>query len=333
METVLVTGGAGFIGYYTTELLVEKGNRVVCYDAVLPAEEVKWLYDRLRGDVEFVKGDVSQLTAVMDVVIRYGVTKIAHIAALTDTKVLAEVPMQALRVNTEGSMNMLEIARLLKLKRVVMLSSVAVYAPKQYEPIDEFHPVLLPNAGPALSSYSSSKLAAEAFALHYWNEYDTSCIALRPTGVYGFGMRYPLFIKPMIENAIAGQSTAFESGGDAKRDFVYVRDVAQGVSLALDVEEERLKQRIFNLAHGGPLRNVFYLADEVRKFFPDADISIQAEMSPVDAQIDRSRGVYFIQNTVEQLGYRPEYDLENGIGEYIELQTAYMKHLNGNNGK
>ena len=283
------------------------------------------LYDQLDADVKFYRGDVSELSSVMRVAIENKVTAFIHAAALTDVEHLATSPLFSLRVNAMGSVNAMEITRLLGLKRLVTTSSIAVYAPKQYEPMDEFHPVLLPNAGPALSTYTSAKMAAEAFGLHYWNEYGTSFVAVRFSGVYGFGMRYPLYIKPMLENAVAGKPTIIEKGGDAHRDFVYVRDVAQGVVKALEAEESELHQRIFNIAHGGPLKTVFDLADVVKLNIPSAVIEVGAGMTEYEAQIDKSRGELSIASAQQQLGYQPKYDLKNGVKEYI---TQYKQYLN-----
>lgn len=324
MEKVLVTGGAGFIGYYIVEELVKKGNEVVVFDMSLPGGEIKWLYDQLGADIKFYRGDVSELSSLMKVAMENEVTAFIHGAALTDVEHLETSPLFSLRVNTVGTVNAMEVTRLLGLKRLVTTSSIAVYAPMQYEPMDETHPVLLPNAGPALSTYSTAKVAAEAFGLHYWNQYGTSFVAVRFSGVYGFGMRYPLYIKPMVENALNGKPTIIETGGDARRDFVYVRDVASGVVAALEADEKDLHQRIFNIAYGGSLKTVFDLADVVKVNIPSAKIEVGAGLTEYEAQIDKSRGKLSIASAQQQLGYQPKYDLKAGVKEYIEQYKKYI---------
>ncbi len=325
-EKVLITGGTGFIGYYIAEQLIQNGYGVVLYDIARTQGEVAWLYSRLPEQVEFIKGDIGDLASLLNAVKESGISSVVHAAALTDVEILEKSPLTSLRINGIGSINVMEAARLMDLRRVVMTSSIAVYAPKQYEPIDERHPVLLPDAGPALSTYTSSKLTAELFGLHYWQQYKTSIVAVRFSGVYGFGMRYPLYIKPMLENSLAGVPTRIESGGDAKRDFVYAKDVAQGVFKALTTDEKNLRQRIYNIAHGGPLKNVFDLADAVREIVKDADIYVGGGMTEYEARIDKSRGEYDITKAVEQLAYSPCYDLKAGIKEYTDLFKSYIKH-------
>lgn len=324
MKKVLVTGGAGFIGYYIVEELVKKGYKVVVFDMSLPGGEVKWLYEQLNAEVKFCRGDVSELASLLNVAIDNKVEAIIHGAALTDVELLENAPLQSLKVNTIGTVNAMEVVRLLRLKRIVITSSIAVYAPKQYEPMDETHPVLLPNAGPALATYTSGKISAEAFGMHYWHQYGTSLIAVRFSGVYGFGMKYPLYIKPMLEDAVKGVSTVIEKGGDARRDFVYVRDVAQGVVKALEAKDSDLHQRIFNIAHGGPLKNVFDLADMVKLSIPSAVIEVGAGLTDYEAQIDKSRGELSISSAEQQLNYKPIYDLKAGVREYVALYRQYI---------
>jgi len=324
MKKVLVTGGAGFIGYYIVEELVKRGYEAVVFDMSLPGGEVKWLYDQLNADVKFFRGDVSELASLLKVAMDNKVEAIVHGAALTDVELLENAPLQSLKVNTVGTVNAMEVVRLLGLQRLVTTSTIAVYAPKQYEPMDETHPVLLPNAGPALATYTSAKIAAEAFGMHYWHQYGTSFVGVRFSGVYGFGMKYPIYIKPLVENAVKGIPTVFESGGDARRDFVYVKDVAKGVLAALEAKESDLHQRIFNIAHGGALKNVFDLAEMVKLSIPAAAIEVGAGLTDYEAQIDKSRGELSIASASQQLKYKPMYDLKAGVKEYVEMYRQYI---------
>jgi len=167
MKKVLVTGGAGFIGYYIVEELVKKGYEAVVFDMSLPGGEVKWLYEKFNAEVQFYRGDVSELSSLMKVAMENKVDAIIHGAALTDVELLENAPLQSLKINTIGTVNALEVARLLELERIVTLSSIAVYAPKQYEPMDDTHPMLLPNAGPSVATRTSGKIHAEALLMHY----------------------------------------------------------------------------------------------------------------------------------------------------------------------
>ena len=320
-ESIVVTGGSGFIGTYICEILANAGYSVINYDysPPSPGSECEWLLEKVKSKIAFIKGDIRDFYGLIRTAKEQKVNAIVHAAALTDVELLQKSPTLSLQINTLGTVNALEAARILGLKRIIAASSIAVYAPKQYEPMDESHPVLLPNQGPALSSYSSSKLAAEAFGMHYWAEYGVPYVALRFSGVYGLGMKYPMYIKTILENALQGKPTHIETGGDAARDFVYVRDVAKAVLLALEKDERNFQSRVFNIAHGGPLTNVHQLAQTVQELLPQADICVGPGLTPYEAKIQHSRGSLSIQRAKDDLGYQPHYGLNEGVREYIKL--------------
>jgi UDP-glucose 4-epimerase len=332
---ILVTGGSGFIGTHVIKHLIEAGYGIVSFDLYKPGPSTPsgWLVKEIEGQFTFVRGDITDFYGLMRAAKEHNIEGVVHTGALTDVELLKDSPTLSLRINTGGTVNVLEAARILKMTKVVILSSIAVYAPKRYEPMDEEHPVHLPNQGPALSSYSSSKLAAEAFGLHYWAELGVPFMAIRCSGVYGFGMKYPMYIKTMLENALEKKPTVFETGGDASRDFVYVKDVALAVKLALQSREDRLQNRIFNIAHGGPLTTGLQLAEAVKEILPGAEITIGRGMSDFEAKIERSRGKLSIQKARDELGYEPRYDLRGGIREYIDLFRAFQGDQEGTIGK
>ena len=213
-ECILITGGSGFIGTYITERLARAGYRVVNYDFQKPSpgSEAEWVLSKLGSQISFVRGDITDFSTLIRAAKENRVNGIVHTAALTDVEVLRDSPLRSMEVNIRGSLNALETARTLGLRRVILISSIAVYAPKKYEPMDEEHPVLAINRGPALSSYSCAKLSAESFGMHYWAEFGVPYIAVRCSGVYGFGMKYPMYIKTILENALTGKGPGSRRG-------------------------------------------------------------------------------------------------------------------------
>lgn len=326
-ETILITGGSGFIGTYIIERLARAGYRVVNYDFQQPSpgSEAEWVLGKLESQISFVRGDITDFSTLIRAAKENRVDRIVHTAALTDVEVLRDSPLRSMEVNIRGSLNALETARTLGLRRAVLMSSIAVYAPKKYEPMDEEHPVLAINRGPALSSYSCAKLSAESFGMHYWAEFGVPYIALRCSGVYGFGMKYPMYIKTILENAADGKPTRIEEGGGASRDFVYVKDVAAAVQLALEVDESRLKSRVFNIAHGGPLVDVVRLGSMIGGMFPKVGIQVAPGLTEFEAKIQDSRGMLSIERARENLGYEPQFSLSEGIQDYAELYRGYRE--------
>lgn len=318
MSTIMITGGSGFLGTYVTRELAERGNRVINFDAVGPAPVLAALTAPFAKQIVFVRGQVLDLASLFRTVQRHDVERIFHAAALYDPPYSLEDPAITFQVNVNGTINVLEAARLLGVKRVVLSSSIAVYAPRQYEPIDEGHPIHIPAAGNPLGPYGASKAAAEIVGLTYFSTNGVDFIALRNSAIYGHGMRYPMYIKPMVENSVHGLPTRFPTGGDMRRDYTHVKDTTQAVIKALDVPAAALTQRVFNIG-SGTMHSASQVAEAVRKILPNADIEIGAGLSEMEQSDMQARGILDLSAARQQLKYEPQYSLEAGIRDYVEM--------------
>ena len=321
MSTIMITGGSGFLGTYVACMLAERGDRVVVFDAAGPAPELAALTAPFERQIVRIRGQILDLSSLLRGIQQHRVERIFHAAALYDPPYSLEEPALTFQVNVNGTINVLEAARFLGLQRVVQSSSIAVYAPRQYEPIDELHPILLPSAGNPLGSYGASKAAAEIVGLTYYSSNGVDFIALRNSAIYGYGMRYPMYIKPMVENSVRKLPTRFATGGDMRRDYTHVKDIAQAVIKALDVPASTLTQRIFNIG-SGTMHSATEVAETVRKILPEADIEIGAGLSALEQSDMRARGTLDLTAARQQLKYEPRYSLEAGIRDYIEMYEA-----------
>ncbi len=321
MSTIMITGGSGFLGTYVARVLAERGDRVVVFDAAGPVPELAALTARFERQIVYVRGQILDLSSLLRGVQQHRVERIFHAAALYDPPYSLEEPALTFQVNVNGTINVLEVARFLGLQRVVQSSSIAVYAPRQYEPIDELHPILLPSAGNPLGAYGASKAAAEIVGLSYYSSNGVDFIALRNSAIYGYGMRYPMYIKPMVENSVRKLPTRFATGGDMRRDYTHVKDIAQAVLKALDVPASTLTQRIFNIG-SGTMHSATQVAETVRKILPEADIEIGAGLSKLEQSDMRARGMLDLSAAQQQLKYEPLYALEDGIRDYIKMVEA-----------
>jgi UDP-glucose 4-epimerase len=325
---ILITGGAGFIASHAARALAERGSLVLLLDVREPDAEIQWLLRPVRDRVKFIRGDVTDLSFLIRLFQKENCADVIHTATVNDLEILVDQPLIAQKIMVEGHMNLLEAARLAGTGRVVFTSSIAVYAPVQYEPIDERHPVHLPDEPPTLASYSSFKLAAESISLFYWAYHKVDVIALRLSAVYGLGMRYPMYVKPMVENSVRGLKTTFPTGGDMRRDYTYVRDVVSGLILALDASPG-LSNRIFNISSGDPLRNAFEAAEIVRKEIPGAEIEIGPGVSELEARDLKNRARLSVARAERDLGFTPRFNLEEGLGDYTRQFRAYLDSSSG----
>ena len=323
-ETVLVTGGAGFIGAYTAAELVAAGHQAVLFDVARPTWGAASVLDALGEGRRpaFVHGDVADTSEIASALDQHGATRIFHAAAVFDPPMSMKHPAPCYRVNVGGTLNVLEAARLSDVDRVVMASSIAVYAARQYEPIDEGHPISTPADGNPLGPYGASKAAAELIGLTYASTGLADFIGLRYSGVYGFGMRYPMYVRPMVEETVDGRPVRFDTGGDMPRDYTYVLDVARATVAALFVPPDRLRQRIFNIATG-KLTTASQLGALVRRELAEADIEVGPGLSEYERSDMRMRGRLRTDAAREQLGWSPAYDLEAGVRDYAQRFREY----------
>lgn len=327
MARVLVTGGSGFIGTYAMKRLLEKGHSVTNYDLVTPSEERLFVLRNFENRIPFEKGGVEDLPSLIAAIKKHDTDTVVHTAAIVEPTECHENPGITYKINMGGTINVLEAARLLDLKRVIYMSSIGVYTTKKYEPIDENHPVLQSDEGPASTAYGASKVGGECFCWAYHERYGLDFIALRPSAVYGFGMKLQLFINPIVESAVRGERLVIDHGRDYPRDYTYVEDVAQAIQLSVDVDSCRLKDRIFLVASGQKLITPGQLAQIIREFIPTADINIGSGLHGFDQREVLFRGILDISRIKTQLGFEPQYDIRKGIQEYIALYRGYLEKI------
>ena len=323
---VLITGGSGFIGSHIARALAARGDQVHLFDLAPPRAEAQWLLRDHTDRLTTSTGEVDDWSQLLSAARQFQPDALIHTAAIGDPAAVQYRPMLSLRVNLIGSLNALELTRLLKIPRVVLLSSIGALPGVRYEPIDASHPTVCASEGPGSGFYGASKVAVEAYAWGYRQSFDVDFIVLRPSAVYGFGMRHPIFIKPMVENAVLGKPTHFATGRRFPRDYTHVHDVAAQAVAAIDAPASALRDRIFYAATGQPLRTAGEVAGIVRELVPSAEIHIGDGMSDADQLELRYRGRLDVQPAIAQLGYRPRFaELRDGIAQYLDEFRAYQQ--------
>ena len=327
MAKVLVTGGSGLIGVYAMKRLAEKGHQVVNYDLVQPSAERSFVLGDLKDEIPLEKAGVEDLPSLLLAVKKHRIEKIVHMAAIVDPEVPHRNPSVAFRLDLGGTVNVLEAARVMDLKRVVFMSSIGVYTTKKYEPIDENHPVLQSDEGPVSTAYGACKVGSEAFCWAYREAFGLDFVALRPSAVYGLGMgsfSLGMFIKPIVENSVKGEPLRIARGRDYPRDYTYVKDAAQAIQLAIDVNPSRLRDRVFLVGTGQKLVTPGQLGEMIKEYIPTADIEIGPGLDEYDKREILMRGVLDISRARQQLGYEPQYDIRKGMQDYIAMFRSYL---------
>ncbi|RBI62084.1 UDP-glucose 4-epimerase [halophilic archaeon] len=307
-ETVLVTGGTGFIGSYVAEEFLDRGHDVVAYDLSTDARILEKL--GVADDVEVRRGDISDPTDVFRAVRETGATRIVHLAALL-TNTARENPRSAIDVNVQGTNNVFEAARTLddQVERVAWASSAAAFAPPANYDDDWVteDDLVYPD-----TLYGATKEFNEHQAKVYFEDHDVSHVALRPTVAYGPYRETggSAFLANIVEKPALGEPFSVEYG-DQVIDWQHVEDIAQAFRLAAFTPDDDLSRRVYNVR--GTVATIREAAETVRGIVPDADLDVSDEGElPWTQKLDMTA----IQ---EDMGYEPEYDLESGFRKYIDV--------------
>jgi UDP-glucuronate 4-epimerase len=308
-DSVLVTGGAGFIGSHLVERLLAHGERVVIFDNFDPyyAEETKRanIEPALNAGATLVRGDIRDASALRTVLAEHCVGRVVHLAARPGVRPSLEAPAVYLDINVTGTLNVLEACRDFDVRRVVFASSSSVYGGMN-EPADELATPCQP-----LSPYGASKVAGEALSASYAQTERLSIAALRFFTVYGPRQRPDMAINRFTQKISEGEPVPVYGDGTSKRDYTFVSDTIDGIVAALD--DATPGYRVYNLGRGEPivLRDLLSMLEGA--LGREARLEYQPEQ-PGDPQstcadISRAWGA---------LGYTPKVSAEEGVRAYAD---------------
>ncbi len=240
----LVTGGAGFIGSHTADLLLNKGFRVRVIDNLSGGNLTNISHHQGNSDFEFFQEDIRSLTpgnAIFE-----DVERVIHFAGIGDIVPSIEKPLDYMSVNVMGTVQVLECARHAGVKKFVYAASSSCYGLAE-TPTTEAHPI------DTKYPYALSKYQGEQAVLHWHKVYGLPVNVIRIFNAYGTRSRtsgaYGAVIGVFLRQKIAGEALTVVGDGSQSRDFLYVTDVAEAfVAAALS---ERNGQ-IYNLGAGNP---------------------------------------------------------------------------------
>ena len=309
---ILITGGSGFIGVHMAKELLEKGHDVLLVDRQ-PFRVPDFLAPHMNARVKAFEGDILNLPFLYNIIREYRVESIIHAAVIIAA---GDRFYEALKINLQGTVDIIEAARIFGLRRVTYLSSIAVYLPVKDVPhLDETMDL------PPLSSdpISMAKKAGEQICLLNENEYRLSCPIIRMPLVWGplyRGERSPL--ANMIRNALAGEPSELRHVyGKAKNVYLYVQDAAKAIAQVHLAPS--LRQNIYNVSDGG-VHSLMDFATEIRKFIPEASIQL-GEREPdedLKSMMEKDIPPMNIERIENELGFKPDYNLNRGVAAYID---------------
>ncbi len=322
-KTVIVTGAAGFVGIYVCKALLDNGQVPIALDIEPLSDEALFVLGDAAKTVKFIQCDITDAASVEAACKVQPADAIIHVAGRVGFDVSMRDPARTYAVNVTGTVNILEAARKLGIKKVVLVSSYVVYQRKQYEPFDEQHPVTSIAHGNPNTHYGTSKAAAEQIGLAYATFHGLDVTAARITSVYGFGMKDVMVTKRLIEGAVQGQRVALPTGAAMPRDYTYIKDTVAGIMGLLNADTAGFEQRIYNVTRGELLTaaEVFAIG---RKIFPDADLTIGTDLTPLEAANIAQRAPLTSEAAKRSFGFQPRYSMEQGLREYADMMRRFL---------
>jgi len=315
-DAVLVTGADGFIGSHLVEALVRSGQPVralVLYNALGRHGWLDQLPAEITRDTQIVMGDVRDRDNLRQAM--RGCDSVAHLAALIGIPYSYHAPQSYVETNITGTLNVLQAARELGLRRVVQTSTSEVYGTARFIPITEEHSLN------AQSPYAATKIAADQLALSYHASFGVPVVVLRPFNTYGPRQSARAVIPTIISQIAAGAREIKLGALHPTRDFSYVTDTVAAFCAALQCE---CFGEVINVGGG------FEIAiGDVAKMIADVmgvpvDIALDpARLRPPAGEVAR---LWAANDKAERLlAWQPEYAGLGGLRRGLELTVAWFR--------
>ncbi len=281
----LVTGSEGFVGKHLVSTLRGEHANVLEIDSKKGIDLTNWkqLKDYLKSEQQ------------IDVIF--------HLAAIVFVPYAVRNPRITYKVNTFGTLNMLDIAKEMNVNKFVFASTY-VYGHPKYLPIDENHPIRSTNP------YTHSKIIAEELCRVYHEEYGLTCIIMRPFNIYGSGQSKD-FLIPRVIDQLSSKKIVLKDP-NPMRDYIYIDDMISAYNKAAAYESKEFE--IFNIGAG-----ISYSVKDI------VDRAIDLSQKEVEVTYTNETRKNEIMNTVaniqkakEKLGWQPRIDINNGLSMVIQ---------------
>lgn len=311
-KSILVTGGAGFIGSHLVDhLLGEGGWQITVIDDLNDFYSPDIKRANIAGHLanpnyKLAEADIRDADRMASIFSETKFDCIAHLAARAGVRPSLSEPKLYAETNINGTLNLLELAKEHGIKQFVFGSSSSVYGINTKIPFAEDDRIHQP-----ISPYAATKAAGELLCHTYSHLYDIRTVCLRFFTVYGARQRPDLAIHKFSKLISKGKPIQVFGDGSSRRDYTYIDDIIQGVRAAIDYD--RSMYEIFNLGESQTVELTELITLLERNLDMDAIIDWQP-MQPGDvpatyADISKSR---------ELLGYNPETKIQDGIPKFVE---------------
>lgn len=315
--TVLVTGGAGFIGSHLTRALLSADKRVIVvdnfndfYSPSIKRQNIKSVLnavpEKQARNFALVEEDIRTLRLDQLKAHAKSIDTVVHLAAMAGVRPSLLNPIMYQDVNVVGTQALLELSRVLNVKKFIFASSSSVYGINPNVPWSESDYVLEP-----ISPYAASKVSGELLGSVYHRLYGMDFTALRFFTVYGPGQRPDLAIAKFIDRAFKNEAIDVYGDGTSARDYTFIDDIVSGVTAA--VEQDLHGYHVINIGNSSPVE----LRDLIKMVENATGVSLRLQTKPHQPG-DVPRTFADISKAKRLLGYNPMTLMEEGIQLQVE---------------
>ncbi len=317
MKTILVTGGAGFIGSNLCDRLLALGHKVICidnfnnsYPSIFKRQNIS---SALKNpNFSLYEVDIRSADALKIIFSKNKIDAVVHLAARGGVQMSIVEPVEYFQINIIGTLNILEQVRLQKIPQFILASSSTVYGKDAKIPFSESDPPQKPT-----SPYGASKIAAESVTHTYSYLYDINTTILRFFNVYGPRVRPDMALYKFAEN-ISKNLPVYENRGH-KRDFTYVDDIVDGILAALD---KKFSFEVINIGRSQPVTVHRYILEIAKALNKKPKIILR---NPPPEEMVQTKAT--VTKAKKLLGFAPKTTVREGIQKYTQW---YIKHKKKN---
>ncbi|GGG42675.1 epimerase [Croceivirga lutea] len=319
-KTILVTGGAGFIGSNLCEALLNNGNNVVCLDNFATGKKENISPFLEYKNFKFIEGDIRNLKDCIRACTN--IDFVLHQAALGSVPRSLNDPITSNEVNVSGFLNMLVAARDNKVERFIYAASSSTYGDSKSLPKIE------DEIGKPLSPYAITKYVNELYAEIFGNAYGLKTVGLRYFNVFGRKQdpngAYAAVIPKFVIQLLNHESPTINGDGSFSRDFTYIDNVIEANIRCLTAPESAVNT-VYNVAYGertSLLELITLLKNYLSEY--DQDISKIEILHGPERKGDVPHSLASIEKAKQNIGYSPKFDIKTGLKEAVKW---YYKNL------
>ncbi|UOQ50563.1 GDP-mannose 4,6-dehydratase [Gracilibacillus caseinilyticus] len=332
-KTYLVTGSAGFIGYFVCKKLLFQGSSVIGIDNLNDYYDVNLKQTRLEDlntyeNFTFFQEDISDRSALENVFLKYKPNIVINLAAQAGVRYSIENPDVYMQSNVTGFYNILEACRHFPVDHLIYASSSSVYGANKKVPFEETdfvdHPVSL---------YASTKKSNELMAHTYSHLYDIPATGLRFFTVYGPMGRPDMAYYGFTDKYFAGEPIKIFNNGDFEndlyRDFTYIDDIVEGIVKLIPRTpsgEGDVKHEIFNIGNNNPEKLMHFITSLENAL--SKSLGKTVEFNKIYEPIkpgDVPRTYASTDRLHQAVGFKPKTSIEEGLQKFADWYVQYHK--------